>query len=119
MGEELPSGPVPSELQAKLRTAAQELRHARHIDPEAQRALADLVLELAEAIDPNAPCDRTAHLAESSSQVLEALHHAPETGLLATARERLEEAAASAESKAPVAAGIARQLVDLLAGIGV
>jgi hypothetical protein len=108
-----------ADLKAKLQAAAEELRGARHIEPEAQRALADLVAELAEALGPEATCERTAQLAASSAHLVAALHEQHNAGLIAAARDRLEEAAARAEANAPVAAGLARQLVDLLAGIGV
>lgn len=108
-----------TELQARLRAAAEELRGARHIEPGTQQALANLVSELAAALDPQAPCERSTHLAECSEQVIRTLHEPHETSLLAAARDRLEDAAARAEARAPVAAGLARQLVDLLAGIGV
>jgi hypothetical protein len=107
------------EIRARLLACAMSLRDADHIEPEAQRALADLVLELADALDPRAPTAQTAHLAETSAHLVEALHEPHNAGLIATARRRVEEAAARAEAGAPVATGVARQLIDLLAGLGI
>jgi hypothetical protein len=95
------------------------LRQAEHLDPRAQQALADLVVELAGALDPAAASQHTAHLAECSAELARALHQQQDTGLVAAARRRLEAAAARAEAEAPVATGVARQLVDVLSGVGV
>ena len=40
-------------------------------------------------------------------------------GLIEAARDRLEEAVARAEAKAPVATDIVLQLIDVLAGMGI
>ncbi len=104
---------------ARLLACAMSLRAAEHIDPDAQEALAELVIELAGALDPQAPSAQTTHLAESSAHLVEALHEQRNAGLIAAARRRVEEAAARAEAGAPVATGVARQMIDLLAGLGI
>jgi hypothetical protein len=120
MTEPAPPGP---DSAATVRTRLQEvvplLRESRHIDPDVQQALADLVDELIRVMDPHAPALEAAHLAESSTHLVQALHRKQHAGLLAAATERLEEAATRAEAEAPVATGLARRLVDLLANLGI
>lgn len=117
-----PTLPTP-EAVATVRTQLQEvvplLRESRHIDRDVQRALADLVDELIRVMDPHAPVGTTAHLAESSTQLVQALHRKHHTGMLAGAKERLEEAATRAEAEAPLATGLARRLIDTLSNLGI
>jgi hypothetical protein len=117
-----PPNPGPdtaARIRANLLESARLLREAHHIDPEAQRTLADLVAELGEALDPSvASSDHAVHLAESSTHLVEALHQRHE-GLIASARDRLAVAAARAESDAPVATGIARRFISALADLGI
>ena len=70
-------------------------------------------------IDPHAPTVQAEHLAESSTHLVEALHRRHHAGLIAAAKERLEEAASRAEAEAPVATGLARRLIDTLANMGI
>jgi len=70
-------------------------------------------------MDPHAPAPQAAHLAESSTQLVHALHRKQHAGLIAAAKERLEEAPTRAETEAPVATGLARRLVDALANMGI
>jgi hypothetical protein len=120
MSEPLPPTP---EAAAIARTRLQEivplLRESRHVDPQVQRALADLVDELIRMMDPNAPAAEAAHLAESSTHLVEALHRKQHAHLIAAAKERLEEAATRAVTEAPVATGLARRVIDTLAGLGI
>jgi len=117
-----PAPPSP-EAAATVRTHLQEvvplLRETRHIEPEVQQALADLVDELIRVMDPNAPAAQAAHLAESSTHLVQALHRKHHAGLITAAKERLEEAATRAEAEAPVATGLARRLIDTLANMGI
>jgi hypothetical protein len=117
-----PTPPTP-ETAAAVRTQLKEivplLRSSRHIEPEVQEALADLVDELIRVMDPNAPAVEAAHLAESSTHLVEALHRKHHAGLIAAAKERLESAATRAEAEAPVATGLARRLIDTLANLGI
>jgi hypothetical protein len=114
---------MPSTEIASVRTRLQEivplLRETRHIEPDVQQALADLVDELIRVMDPHAPADQSAHLAESSTHLVEALHRKHHAGLIAAAKQRLEEAATRAEAEAPVATGLARRLIDTLANMGI
>jgi hypothetical protein len=117
-----PTPPTP-EAVATVRTQLQEvvplLREGRHLDRDVQQALADLVDELIRMMDPHAPADSTAHLAESSTQLVRALHRKQHTGMLAAAKARLEEAATRAEAEAPMATGLARRLIDTLSNLGI
>src|SRR5437867_3599124 len=92
--EPTPPSPEPAEkARAQLQAIVPLLRETRHIDPEVQEALADLVDELIRVIDPHAPAAETAHLAQSSTHLIQALHRKHHQGLINAAKERLEEAA--------------------------
>lgn len=107
-------------LEASIHDLAAVLRQADHLDPEAQQALADLVDALSKHLHTvPLPAAETAQLADSAAQVVRALQQKPPTGLLAGARERLEDAIAAAEEKAPVATGVAQRLLDVLANLGI
>lgn len=114
-----PSPDAAAQIRANLQESAKLLREAHHIDPEAQRTLADLVEELGEALDPTvASSSHAVHLAESSTHLVQALHQRHE-GLIASARDRLAAASARAEADAPMATGVARRLLDALAALGI
>ncbi len=109
-----------SQVQAKLHELAEVLREADHLEPEAQNALADLVDELSKALTPAAiASSETAHLANSAANLAQVLHQERNPTLLSAAKQRLEQAALRAEAKAPVATGIARRLLDVLADLGI
>jgi hypothetical protein len=117
-----PAPPSPDAI-AAVRTKLQEvvplLRERRSFDPDVGQTLADLLDELIRVMDPNAPAAETAHLAESSAHLVQALHRKHSPGLLAAAKDRLEEAATRAEAEAPVATGLARRLIETLANLGI
>ena len=115
----LPTPEAAATVRTQLQAVVPLLREARHVDPDVRQALADLVDELIRLIDPNAPAAEAAHLAESSTLLAQALHRKHHTGLISTAKERLEEAATRAEAEAPVATGLARRLIDTLANLGI
>ena len=50
---------------------------------------------------------------------MQAVNEEHDPGLIAAARERLEETVARAETKAPVATDIVLQLIDVLANLGI
>ena len=114
-----PVRPAAEPARASLHELAQLLRAAHHLDPGAQRDLADLMDEMAEAIGPAAPSAQVDHLAESSAHLVHVLHDRQDAGRLAAAKNRLADAAARAEAKAPVATGVALRLIDTLAGLGI
>jgi hypothetical protein len=115
--------PPSAESVAAVRTKLQELvpllRASGQIEPEARKALADLVDELIRVMDPNPPAVEAAHLAESSVHLVEALHRQHPVGLIAAAKKRLEDAATRTVAEAPVATGLARRLIDTLANLGI
>jgi hypothetical protein len=121
MPEQPPSEPRSgAEVQAHLHELAQVLREAHHLEPEAQEALADLVDQLSEALTPAAIAgSETTHLANSAASLARALHQEPNPTLLSAAKKRLERAALRAEAQAPVATGVARRLLDVLADLGI
>jgi hypothetical protein len=109
-----------SQIRACLHDLAEVLREAHHLEPEAQQALADLVDELQAALEPTAvPPAELAHLAESAAHLARALRQRHDAGLLAAARERLEQAAVRAETAAPLATGLARRFMETLANLGI
>jgi hypothetical protein len=110
-----------AELRSRLLAGAARLQGLDHLEPDDQVALANLIGELADLLDPHAATDQAEHkhLAEQSAVLIQAIGTKQDTGLIAAARDRLEEAAARAEAAAPVATGVVRQLIDALAGIGI
>jgi hypothetical protein len=119
---ETPEPPPPSitEVQTRLHEVVALLRQSRTLDVEAQRVLAQLVEELSSVLAAgNVPPAEVSRLAESTVHLAESLQHPHHTGPLAGARDRLEGAVLDAESHAPTAVGLARQLLDALANIGI
>jgi hypothetical protein len=103
-----------------LHELAQKLREADQLGPEAQRALADLLDELAQAIHPaGGGADETAHLADSATHLADALRQQPEGHSLPSALERFEASVARVEARAPLASRIVRQLIETLASWGI
>lgn len=110
----------PSTVPARLHEVARLLRDVRHLDPEAQKALADLADELADALGASGvPSAEEVRLAQRAGELIAALHERPDTGPPPAARHRLQEAIVAAEARAPFAAGLARQLLDALANLGI
>lgn len=114
-----PTDAGPADARTRLIELARLLRDARHLDDAERGELADLVAELAEALGPAAPSPQVDHLAEAAAHLVQALHEKHDAGPIAAARRRLEDATARAEARAPVATGLARQLIDTLADIGI
>jgi hypothetical protein len=112
--------PSVQEVQAKLHEVARMLQGSTSLDSEAQQILAELVDELGVALQASTtPPAEVARLAASAAHLAEALHHQRDQGFLGKARDRLGAAVLQAEAKAPVAAGVARRLLDVLANIGI
>ena len=122
MADSTPS-PSPSEndlsVRARLKELASLLRRSGHLKPRVQGELADLLEEMAAELETAGASSLSTHLAESTAHLAEELHRRKDVGLLGAAKERLDEAAARAESKAPVATGLARRLIDVLSEIGI
>ncbi len=121
MPEQTPSGPpIPAGLPSSLHTIAEVLRDPKPLSRETREVLAALVDELGVALAaaPVPPAE-VAHLADSTAQLVRAIHHRAAPGILASARDRLEAALLATESKAPLIAGLGQRLLDALANIGI
>lgn len=117
---ETPDPPRVEEVQARLHDVALLLRGSDSVDPEARRTLAELVDELGTALRAGGlPAEEVSHLAGTTSHLIEALHHKRDAGWLSGLADRVREAAAQAEVQAPTASGLARRVVETLAGIGI
>jgi hypothetical protein len=112
--------PSASQVRAHLHTISLLLREKDRLDPEAQALLADLVEELGKSLEePAVPSVEMAKLAESTAQLVQAVHHGHEPNLLEAARNRLDRAVIAVESEAPVLAGLTRRLAQMLADLGI
>jgi hypothetical protein len=121
MPEQPPINPTPpSSVPARLHEVARLLRDADHLDPEAQQSLADLADELANSLGTSAvPSAEEVQLANLAGRLIQALHQPESAAPVAATRHRLQEAIVAAEARAPLAAGLARRLLDVLADIGI
>lgn len=109
-----------AQFRTHLHTIARLLREVPHLDPDAQRLLAELVAELSEAMDAETvPAADLAHLADTAAQLVQAAHRGEEPGLLGKAQEKLEGAAAAVEADAPMIAGLTRRLIEALSNLGI
>ena len=121
MAEPIQEGPAaPAAMSDRMREVARLLREADHLGPEEKEAVARLADELAEAlrtVPPSSP--EAAHLTESAAHLIEALHRRENKGVLAAARDRLEESVLATEARSPFLAGIAHRLVEALASLGI
>ncbi|MGE3820726.1 MAG: DUF4404 family protein [Isosphaeraceae bacterium] len=106
-------------LRARIEECVRLLKATRHLDPEAQKALAELLREMAQDLHPDDDPEHAGHLVASSAALIQALHDQQDAGFIASARTRLEEATVRAQAEAPVVTGFVRRLIDALAGIGV
>ena len=118
--EPQPANPLPPGPRDRLEELARLLRAADHLDPRAQRELADLMEELARVLPNSATAPAEAqHLADSAARLAQALQQQHGTTLLESARRRLEESAVRAETEVPLATGIVRRLLAALADLGI
>ena len=113
------AAPSPEERAANLHAVARALRATPHLGREAKQALADFLdaLDDPETTAAASPADVN-RLTDRATKLLNALRHQHDSGVLAAARDRLEEAVLRVESAAPVTAGAFRRLLDALANIG-
>jgi hypothetical protein len=119
---ETPEAKAPAlpEIQARLNEVAQLLRQPGSLDPHARQALTDLVDGLGKVLREGAlPSPQVASLAHDTAHLAESLHPHPNTGVLGSARDRLEQTLFEVEVHHPVVAGLARRLLDALANIGI
>jgi hypothetical protein len=111
---------TPAALQERLHEIARLLRRTHHLGPEAQQELARLADELGAVPEMAAlPSTEAAQLLEQTTALVEALQRQADEGLLAAARDRLEEAVYTAAARAPLVAGVARRLLETLANLGI
>jgi hypothetical protein len=121
MPEQQPTNPTPpASVPARLHEVARLLRQADHLDPEAQKSLADLADQLANTLGASGvPSAEEVQLASLAGQLIQSLHRPEKAPPTAVTRHRLQEAIVAAEARAPFAAGLARQLLDVLANLGI
>jgi ABC-type transporter Mla subunit MlaD len=117
--QEQPSKGERSDRAVDIDELARRLREAEHLEPEAREKVAGLLRELSDALEQAEPSPHTEDLTQSTAQLMQAVKDQHEPGLIEAARERLEEAVARAESKAPVATDVVLRLIDALAGAGI
>jgi hypothetical protein len=117
-----PKSNVPSvaDVQARLEEVARTVQKSPSLDADARRVFGELVDELRTLLaTQNVPPAEVARLADSTAHLAESLRHRHDKGLLESARDRLDGAVIDAEAHAPIAVGLARQLLDALANIGI
>src|SRR5437762_2841508 len=112
----MPDNPAPGtpsvpQIEARLHDVARLLRESGSIDPASRRVLAELVDNLGAALRSAAvsPAD-AAHLAETTAQLAESLHHRHDRGALEAARDRLQQAVLTVEARVPFAGLLHRLL---------
>jgi len=95
------------------------LHDVRHLGPDAQQLLAELLEELGDALDAGkVPSTELAHLAECAAQLVQTAHRREDTRL-AAAKEGLEKAFIGVEMEFPKLADIGRKLAEALASLGI
>ncbi len=115
-----PEPQLVAQTQFNLRHLAASLRETGHLEPETQKALANLLDELGTELDSvGLASANTLHLTAAVSEVARSLHDQRSMGLLASARDHLKNAAMNSEVEAPFATGIVYRLIDLLASMGI
>jgi hypothetical protein len=107
-------------MQASLHELAEVLREPQRLDPQAQKAIANLVDEFGRLLTTtNLPSPQTAQLADSAAQLVKSLQRKEHPSLLTAAKKRLEAATLRAETEAPTATGLAWRLLETLANLGI
>src|SRR5436190_21671732 len=103
MAEQVPTPPPDiTKVQAELQEVAKLMRTARHLDPSIKRRLADLLEELGKAINAaDSPSPEMLHVAQSAAQLAQNLQQQEGKGMLAAARDQLQQTIAHAEVEAP------------------
>jgi hypothetical protein len=120
MSEKPTSSDATTQVRRHLHAVANLLRAAHRLTPEAQALLADLVDELAHALESEEVShDDVAHVTESTSHLVQAVHEKHEPGMLEAAEDRLERAVVAVESKAPALASLTRRLAEMLSDLGI
>ena len=117
--QESQNPPSTEDRAANLHAVARALRETPHLGRKAQQALADFLdaLDDPETTAAASPAEMN-QLTSRATQLLNALRHQHDVGVLTAARDGLEEAVLRAEAEVPVTAGAFRRLLDALANIG-
>lgn len=120
MPEDPPKGdePVPPTADT-IEELARRVRESEHLEPGTRDQVADLLGDLAAELNQAEPSAHKELLAQTATQLVQAVRDQHEPGLIEAARERLEEVVARAETNAPVATDLVLQLIDLLANLGI
>jgi hypothetical protein len=114
-----PPATSPSSVPARLRELARLVRQANNLDPEAQQSLADLAEKMADGLSqPHVPTAEEVELGQLAGELIEALHR-EEKAPAAASRNRFQRAIVAAETRAPLAAETARELLDAIANLGI
>ncbi len=120
MPDNAANGPSLAEVRTLLHTIADLLRHSRHLGPEAQALLADLIDELSVALEtPTVPTEEIARLTECASHLVRAVTEKHESSILEAAEGRLERAVLRIEAGAPGLANLTRRLAEMLSNLGI
>src|SRR5437763_12720330 len=86
------------------------------VPPKLRRDLLELTQELRRSLDAGTmPPAEAARLADGVVHLAESLHRRHEEGVLARARDRLEEAVLATEARAPLLSGLVHRLTETLA----
>jgi DNA repair ATPase RecN len=114
------SRPGAAKVEEHLHTIARLLRDVRHLGPEAQDLLAELVDELGRSLESKeVPPAELNRIAEHVAALLRAAKPGAEMGLIGQVRDRLEQAATALESRAPLLTGLTRRLIETLSELGI
>lgn len=117
---DLPESNSSVPLKSDLWQLAALLREASHLDPQTQKSLASLLEELGSELNSASLVSaHHAHLTDVISDVARSLHEQHPVGLLEAAKDRLKEAAARAETDAPVATGVIYRFIEALSSLGI
>jgi hypothetical protein len=104
---------------ASLGELARLLREVDHLEPDVRRKLADLVDELEATVHGELDAERAGHVRESVRHLVHAIRAQREEDPVGQAREQLEATVARTAAEAPVATGVARRLIEMLADLGI
>ncbi len=104
---------------ASLSELARLLRDVDHLEPDVRRELADVVDELEAAVRGELTAEQAEHVRASVRDVIEAIRAQREENPVAQAREQLESTVARTAAEAPVASGVARRFIEMLANLGI
>jgi hypothetical protein len=115
-----PANRSESEVRSRLRDAAGLAQNSDSLDPEVRQTLTELLHELERALNTHeVPPAEIERLAEGAMHLAESLHRRHDHSILKTARDRLDSLLLQAEAHAPTAVGLARNVIDGLANLGI